>query len=310
MYVILHQAGFLLTGLCTTLGVQWLFYRGAATSMSLLPQLSNYIGMLLVGFFIPMLLKRKMSYKLIQQGDDSPVLSSSCSIRSEQTMIDNLPTIEPLEEGPIEHLAIIKLASLDIIASFALTIGFSIIGSGMYQVIYSSIVVWCAILTWLFMGRALAKIQWVAIIGTSVGLGVSSFDSLQGSPLENDFSTESTNVLFNGTLMTLCGTFISACIYVYADTILSKSKAQPLPARVCCWMGVYTSLFTLIWISVYTLPQFNTIIQIDKQVSTTQVLIVYFVVTVANALHSWSYYELIELTGNVNICLFYYKWRQ
>lgn len=39
------------------------------------------------------------------------------------------------------------------------------------------------------MGRALAKIQWIAIIGTSVGLGVSSFDSLQGSPLENDFST-------------------------------------------------------------------------------------------------------------------------
>lgn len=59
----------------------------------------------------------------------------------------------------------------------------------MYQVIYSSIVVWCAILTWLFMGRALAKIQWVAIIGTSIGLGVSSFDSLQGSPLEDDFKT-------------------------------------------------------------------------------------------------------------------------
>lgn len=38
--------------------------------MSLLPQLSNYIGMLLVGFFIPVLLKRKMNYKLIQQGDD------------------------------------------------------------------------------------------------------------------------------------------------------------------------------------------------------------------------------------------------
>lgn len=37
---------------------------------------------------------------------------------------------DPLEEGPIEHFSIIKLASLDIIASFALTIGFSIIGSG------------------------------------------------------------------------------------------------------------------------------------------------------------------------------------
>ncbi|KAI7862779.1 uncharacterized protein EV154DRAFT_489153 [Mucor mucedo] len=28
--------------------------------------------------------------------------------------------------------------------------------------------------------------------------------------------------------MTLCGTFISACIYVYADTILSKSSDSPI----------------------------------------------------------------------------------
>jgi hypothetical protein len=31
MQIIAHQLGFLLTGLCTTLGVQWLFYRGAAS---------------------------------------------------------------------------------------------------------------------------------------------------------------------------------------------------------------------------------------------------------------------------------------
>lgn len=61
----------------------------------------------------------------------------------------------------------------------------------MYQVIYSSVVVWCAILTWLFMGRALAKIQWIAIIGTSVGLGVSSLDSMRGTPTD-EISTTST----------------------------------------------------------------------------------------------------------------------
>lgn len=34
------------------------------------------------------------------------------------------------EEGPIPHLKVIKLALLDIVAIFPLTIGFSIIGSG------------------------------------------------------------------------------------------------------------------------------------------------------------------------------------
>lgn len=105
------------------------------------------------------------------------------------------------EEGPIPHFAIMKLASLDIFAGFALTIGFSIIGSGMYQVIYSSVVIWCAIFTWFFMGRALSRIQWLAIIGTSLGLGISSLDSIRGSPLQEDafaspFADQEGNVSF------------------------------------------------------------------------------------------------------------------
>ncbi|CAO3640094.1 unnamed protein product [Mucor fragilis] len=316
--IVLHQIGFLLTGLCTTLGVQWLFYRGAATSMSLLPQLSNYTGMLLVGLFVPILLKRKeqmaLQYKLVLTEEETDghlfkdhLVPSKLETQDQEDDL-KLPTPAFLkEEGPIPHFAIIKLASLDIIASFALTIGFSIIGSGMYQVIYSSVVVWCAIFTWFFMGRTLSRVQWMAIIGTSLGLGISSLDSIRGSPIQEDaFASIQTgqedaarNVMFNGTLMTLGGTLISACIYVYADNILSKADRQPLPARVCCWMGVYTSLFTWLWISVYTLPQFSEIIHVDAETSTAAVLAMYFIVTIANALHSWSYYELIERTGNV-----------
>lgn len=44
----------------------------------------------------------------------------------------------------------------------------------MYQVIYSSVVIWCAILTYFLMGRDLSKLQWIAIFGTSAGLALSS----------------------------------------------------------------------------------------------------------------------------------------
>jgi drug/metabolite transporter (DMT)-like permease len=44
----------------------------------------------------------------------------------------------------------------------------------MYQVIYSSVVIWCAILSYLTMGRTLTTTQWVAIFGTSVGLAISA----------------------------------------------------------------------------------------------------------------------------------------
>lgn len=67
----------------------------------------------------------------------------------------------------------------------------------MYQVIYSSIVIWCAILTWLLMGRPLTRTQWIAIIGTSVGLCVSSLDSIQGSIfVADDFAVEDSKGIY------------------------------------------------------------------------------------------------------------------
>lgn len=44
----------------------------------------------------------------------------------------------------------------------------------MYQVIYSSVVIWCAILSYVTMGRTLTTMQWVAIVGTSIGLAISA----------------------------------------------------------------------------------------------------------------------------------------
>jgi drug/metabolite transporter (DMT)-like permease len=44
----------------------------------------------------------------------------------------------------------------------------------MYQVIYSSVVIWCAILSYLTMGRTLTPLQWMAIVGTSIGLAISA----------------------------------------------------------------------------------------------------------------------------------------
>lgn len=72
----------------------------------------------------------------------------------------------------------------------------------MYQVIYSSIVIWCAILTYFLMGRTLTRWQWLAIFGTSAGLAVSSLGV-------QDDSQEGTHAakLLVGTLLTVGGTF-------------------------------------------------------------------------------------------------------
>jgi EamA domain-containing membrane protein RarD len=49
----------------------------------------------------------------------------------------------------------------------------------MYQVIYSSIVIWCAILTRIFLARKLNNVQWLAIVGVTIGLAISAVGTVQ-----------------------------------------------------------------------------------------------------------------------------------
>lgn len=73
----------------------------------------------------------------------------------------------------------------------------------MYQVIYSSVVIWCAILTFFLMKRDLSKLQWLSIFGTSAGLALSSLGNFSTS---SEPSAKASTLMF-GTIMTLAGTF-------------------------------------------------------------------------------------------------------
>lgn len=301
LYIGFHQVMFLITGLCTTLGTQWIFYHGAATGDSYLTQLAQYIGMILVGFIIPLLLKNKQNgYQRLNEGEDHHMVQVNGESDEPEDHHNNALNGK-YEEGPIQHKSVMRLAVLDVFANFCVTVGFSIVGSGMYQVIYSSVVIWCAILTFLFMGRKLSKLQWIAIFGTSAGLAISSLGNFS-SPDKAAVTSEQaakTALLMFGTIMTLGGTFFYSCVYVYSDYIMSQHKPPPLPARVCCYSGIYTSIISLVWIGLYTWPRLDDLIHIKEGTSLNTVYGMYLLVTVANAVHSWNYYELIDRTGSV-----------
>lgn len=89
----------------------------------------------------------------------------------------------------------------------------------MYQVIYSSVVIWCAILTYFLMGRTLTKLQWVAIIGTSSGLAICSLGNMG---ISSDDSGKHQNKVTTGTLMMICLLFfIGSAAILMVGTLLT-----------------------------------------------------------------------------------------
>ncbi|KAI9319333.1 hypothetical protein BX666DRAFT_1843100, partial [Dichotomocladium elegans] len=233
LYILFHQLSFLLTGLITTLGVQWFFYIGAATADNYLVQLSQYGGMVLVGILIPVILaqkRRKGHYKVVASSEEDEGNKISMEVLEGDHENHNETIIEAKKiDGPIQHRSVFKLALLDLVANFCVTFGFSVVGSG-----------------------------WLAIFGTSAGLALSSLGNF-GSNTDQDHGAAK---LMAGTIMTLGGTFFYSCVYVYSDYIMSKQVPPPLPARVCFMTGLYATFFSVLWVAVYTVPRWDSLMQI------------------------------------------------
>ncbi|KAG2216149.1 hypothetical protein INT45_003775 [Circinella minor] len=304
----LHQLSFLATGVCSTLGVQWLFYTGAASGTSFFTQLTGCVGSMLAGLLIPILSTRRTSKIATEpsgqtekkQEPDELIVDGYSVINLEEKHTENNKENDN-GGGSLKHSVVARLAIMDMVASAFVTIGFSLIGSGMYQVIFSSVVIWCAILSYIFMKRILSVNQWIAIVGTTIGLTFCALDGVKTNNVQEQNTIDNNNdrEISFGTLMTVGGTFLYACVYVYADYILSKQTPAPAPIRLCFYNGIYTTLITLIYISLYTMPHLNQIIHLDPVVSHQKIGAMYVFVTFVNAIHAWNYFTLLESTGSV-----------
>ncbi|KAI8605241.1 hypothetical protein EDD21DRAFT_364115 [Dissophora ornata] len=201
------------------------------------------------------------------------------------------------------HWPVIQVAVMDVIANALVTVGFFYVGSGMYQVIYSSIVIWCAILTRIFLSRKLNNIQWLAIFGVTLGLAISAVGTVQDASPDDGPGQSWLEKSF-GALVTLGATFLYACVYVLSDKVLSTFKPTPVPEKVCSMVGGYASILTFIYLCIHTFPNWQTEVMDVVQAhngSWLGIMIVYPLVTISSMLHSLNYYVLLSRINNIAV---------
>ncbi|KAF9897400.1 hypothetical protein BX616_005666, partial [Lobosporangium transversale] len=107
-----------------------------------------------------------------------------------------------------------------------------------------------------------------------------------------------------GALITLGATFLSACVYVLSDKILSTFKPKPIPEKVCTLVGSYASFLTFIYLCVYTIPNWQTeVVDIveTRHGSWIGIIIVYPIVALSSMVHSLNYYVLIARINNIAV---------
>lgn len=146
------------------------------------------------------------------------------------------------------HGCIILNAIIDFTANTFCILGISKVGSGLFQIIYSSVPIWTALESRLFMGKKLTWKQWIGIITVTGGLGLTSVQSnLNGGG----------NYLV-GIFFCLMGAVTYALVYVLGEYIQTIETVNP--QDICYKTGQYCCSFHVFYMIVYVVPNFDDII--------------------------------------------------
>lgn len=268
----LMQGAFLLSGVLSTLITQNLFNVGAADKSTILTVFVQYFGMCLC--------------KFVPAPEKANAPPKNTVLLAPPKSFSTAP--KEIKRG------IYIIIFFELIANVLSTIGLSIIGSGIYQVIHAAVIIFNAILSRYFLNKKLNLKQWIAIVGIAFGLSLSAIgkDGKLTSP-----------IILLGILINLIGTVCYSIVYVLNERHL-KLPGGPTTVQQSSWIGIGASSLCFIYIIVYTLPNYKELI-VDKVHENYGnepyywIYISYLLLLLTHFLHAYTYFWILDASGAV-----------
>ncbi|ORY50914.1 hypothetical protein BCR33DRAFT_498186 [Rhizoclosmatium globosum] len=206
--VLLFQLLFLGTGVISTIGAQWVKYRGAANSISFVTSLCQFMGMILVAALPPpkTLLAKPRTLTVQPSGSFLDRIKSHLSLY-----------------GPVSIKGAALLSTLEVSGNLINVAGMFLTGSGLYMVIYSSIVVFTAMFSKLLLpsSRQLNTTQWISVFAICFGLAITAIES-------SGHHDKSGEAVLLGIVICLVGTGLHSLVYVGTDHLLATEASTPI----------------------------------------------------------------------------------
>eukprot|EP01095_Lingulamoeba_sp_RSL-Kostka_P014302 TRINITY_DN6190_c3_g1_i1.p1 TRINITY_DN6190_c3_g1~~TRINITY_DN6190_c3_g1_i1.p1 ORF type:complete len:434 (+),score=66.01 TRINITY_DN6190_c3_g1_i1:132-1433(+) len=354
---IINQFTYLFSGVFNSIGNQQIFYEGAGGGgFSMITVLPSYLGMLFCillpdSFFKTNLITKEILNKIENENENEN--KNQIKVKNKNIIIKN-------KEPP--HIQIILIALIDVTGNTFSQLSIYYTGIGMYQVIFSSVIIFTALLGRIVLSKKLNFIQWISIIIVTFGLVLTHISV---------FFEDSTSFSI-GMLFSMITTFFYACNWVFSEYVLqpdinynnnydddndvnndsdsnvniitnddnnndviekynpSIDKAdnnnnqnkidtvntltttsstievkQLSPKTFSILMGIYCTIFTLIYMSLYTFPHFSGLILSNVQNEHgrwTVIIIIFISLIIFSFLNALSYFSIVSTPkGSITI---------
>jgi drug/metabolite transporter (DMT)-like permease len=182
------------------------------------------------------------------------------------------------------------IAFIDIGAQALNYTGASLAGPTIFAVVYSSVTVWAAVFSRIFLQRSLTPIQWLAVLIVTGGLTITATNSVHLGP-----------DVTHGTLLVFVGSAVHASVYVMSEAVmtLSQHESERLTVRQNSAIQSTVSLAVLAaWQIVYTLQssRYEQLILEPARVAGTTFMtavVIFGGFALANLVHSITFYHTL-----------------
>ena len=196
-------------------------------------------------------------------------------------------------QSSFTHMTILFASFSDFLGSILTAIGLFYTGSGLYQVLCSSVVVFTAVLCRIFLQKPLSNNQWIAVLLVNFGLALSA----GSKSVEGDSSS-----LLVGSAFIIVGTILVSSAYVVDQKVMDDGEMDG--EELCYYTGCYSTILTVLFTIFYTLPRFNELIgsEVERMNgSWSQVLITLLLLILCSYLHNVSYFSILHQIGSVAV---------
>lgn len=187
-------------------------------------------------------------------------------------------------------LKAIGISVFDTIAASLNYAGASLAGPTIFAIVYSSVTVWTALFSLIFLGRRINTWQWISVATVFGGLTLTATDSLQLG-----------DGVIRGCALVLFGSAMHAMTYILCEAIMTVGEETLNVPQNCGIQSTVACTVLGIWQLVYTIPNWHETIGGPMEEANTPLtwaiaLLVAF--AFLNWVHSVTFYEtLVHFPG-------------
>ena len=250
--LVLILAAYIASGVCQPVLIELLAYNGMCEKNTMLYILPNYIGMSL-----SFLMNFRNSWR----------------------------------QGKIQWTTIVILSSVDILSQYLNFSGLVNAGSLIFTVIYSSVTVYTAIFSYVFLNRQLHSMQWIAVFLIMLGLifGGRGAAELGG----RDVSL--------GVIQIFIGSMFHSLTYILSEFLLKNASEPIAPEMLSTLMGLGGFIVFSLWQIIYTFPNFQVLVVdsiASKHGNIHVITFTVIILIVVNFIHAICFFNLLEIVGS------------